>query len=105
MTRLPVVVALGLALAAACGRGSHVTAAECSTLLDHFFDLKIKESTDAQKLTDVQREAFRAGVKQAAASDPDVKQVTEQCQSEVTRTEFECGMRATTSEQWNDCIQ
>ncbi len=105
MSRLSVVIALGLALAAACDRGGHASSAECNALLDHFFDLKINESPDAQKLTDVQREAFRASVKQAAASDPDVKQVAEQCQSEVTRTEFECGMHATTSQQWNDCIQ
>ena len=106
MRRLTVLVALALAVpATACKGGSTVSNAECASLLDHFFDLKVNESPDAQKLPPDQKEAFRASVKQTAASDPDVKQVTEQCQSEVTRTEFDCGMHATTSQQWNDCIQ
>jgi hypothetical protein len=100
-----ILVPLAFTLAAGCNRGTQVTAAECATLLDHFFDLKINEAPETAKMTPEQKEAFRTGLKQTAASDPDVKQVTEQCQSEVTRGELDCGMHATTSRAWNDCIQ
>ena len=101
----PTLLALAALGLAACKGGGSVTNTECASLLDHFFDLKINESPDAQNLPPAQKEAYRASVKQAAASDPDVKQVTEQCQSEVTRSDFDCGRHATTSKQWNDCIQ
>jgi hypothetical protein len=38
-------------------------------------------------------------------SDPDVRQVQTQCQTEVTQEEYACASAATTARAWNDCIQ
>ena len=38
-------------------------------------------------------------------SDPDVKQVKNQCQTEVTVAEYECAVKAPTAKAWNDCIE
>jgi hypothetical protein len=93
-----------VAFASGCPR-SRVTSQECATLVEHYFDLKIDEDPSTKTMSDADRAAFRETVRKAAQSDPDVKQATDQCESEISRGEFDCGMRATTSRQWNDCIQ
>jgi hypothetical protein len=37
------------------------------------------------------------------ATDPDMRQVAA-CTSELTHAEYECAIKATTTHQWNDCI-
>jgi hypothetical protein len=72
-----------------------VQRSECSALLDHFIDLKLTEHPGSK------REDVRAQIQ----SDSDVQQVTTQCDQEVTRSEYDCAIKATSSEQWNACIE
>ena len=95
-------LALATALALSCGK--HATLAECSALYDRFLDLKLADDPRAKTMGDAERAAARKALEPAVASDSDVQQVTKQCETEVTRQEYDCAIRASTAREWNDCI-
>jgi hypothetical protein len=86
----------------ACGK--HATLDECQALYDRYLDLKVAEDPRSKSMTPEERAAARKALEPAVASDSDVQQVTKQCETEVSREEYECAIRATTSRAWNDCI-
>jgi hypothetical protein len=89
------ILAAAVLLSAGCSKKTGVKRDECASLLEHFIDLKLTE--DGRK----KREEVRAQIQ----SDPDVQQVTSACDEQVTRGEYECAIHATSSEQWNACIE
>jgi len=108
--RANVLAAAGLGLVAvaalaACKSTPMASTAQCEHLLDHFIDLKLTEDAAARAMTDVERARHRGQIALDVLSDPDVKQVKYQCQTEVTAAEYECAVKARTSREWNDCIQ
>ena len=101
--------ALGLALfawcaGAGCKRTDMASAAQCESLLKRFIDLKLSEDKRAVSMTSEERAHLRAQIASEVTSDSDVQQVTNQCQTEVTATEYKCAIAAETSKVWNDCI-
>jgi hypothetical protein len=93
------------AAAVACKRQAMATPAECEKLLQHFIDMKLAEDPRAKNANDAQRADLRTQISHEILSDPDVRQVQTQCQTEVTQAEYECAVVATTARAWNDCIQ
>lgn len=101
--------ALGFALfawcaAAGCKRTEMASPAQCESLLKRFIDLKLSENKRAVTMTSEERAHLRAQIASEVTSDSDVQQVTNQCQTEVTATEYKCAIAAETSKVWNDCI-
>jgi hypothetical protein len=92
--------ALGLA---ACSRS--VTTKECSALLDRFVQLKIDEDPATKGLTGGALDSARLGKVKAMQNDSDVQQIEKACEVEVSRNEYDCAIKATTSKAWNDCIE
>jgi hypothetical protein len=90
-----VVLAAVLALLAACNKKTGVQRSECDVLLEHFIALKLSEHPGTK------RDEVRAQIE----SDSDVQQVTNHCDEQVTRAEYDCAIKATSSEQWNACIE
>src|SRR5580704_10618444 len=89
-----------------CGTGckAKVTKAECTRIVEHFIDLKLKENPRYASLSAALKATVRAQVKQEAQSDPDVQQAENRCEDEITRTEFECANKAKSAAEWNACI-
>jgi hypothetical protein len=102
---LATAIAASLAPVAGCKGAPMASAAQCEHLLDHYLDLRLSEDPAARAMTDVERARHRGQIALEALSDPDVKQVKYQCQTEVTAAEYDCAVKATTSHAWNDCIQ
>jgi hypothetical protein len=88
-----------------CPKKETATEAECSALYSRFLDLKLAEDRRFAHMSEAERAAARAQAAASVASDPDVAQVNTQCRAEVTRTEYECAIKANTAREWNDCIQ
>lgn len=106
MRRVPMFFTLAsLAAALACQRTDLASAAQCERLLDRFIDLRLSEDPAARTMTSEDRAHLRAKIATDVLSDSDVQQVKNQCQTEVTKTEYECAIRAPSSKVWNDCIQ
>ena len=78
--------------------------AQCESLLKRFIDLKLSEDKRAVSMTSEERAHLRAQIASDVTSDSDVQQVTNQCETEVTATEYKCAIAAETSKVWNDCI-
>jgi hypothetical protein len=92
------------ALTSLSGCKKKVTKAECTRIVDHFIDLKLKENPRYASLTAALKATVRAQVKQEAESDPDVQQAENRCEDEITRSEFECANKAKSAAEWNACI-
>jgi len=92
------------ALAGGAGCKHKVTKAECSRIVEHFIDLKLKENPKYASLSQALKATVRAQVKPEAHSDPDVQQGENRCEDEITREEFQCASKAKTAAEWNACI-
>lgn len=105
MSRICFVLAL-LALATfGCKREAPVTTAECSALVERYVNLKAQEDPRLGSVPpDARDEMVRQLTAQLAATDSDMHQVVA-CTDELTRREYACAIRATTTKQWNDCIE
>jgi len=88
-----------------CKGPSMASPAECERLLDRYIDLKLSESPAAPRLSTEERSRLRGRIALQVLSDSDVKQVKTQCLTQVTQGEYDCGIKASTSQAWNDCIQ
>jgi hypothetical protein len=105
MRALVPVLLLAVSALVACKRQAMATPAQCEQLLQHFIDMKLAEDPRAKGASDVRRSELRTQISREILSDSDVRQVQTQCQTEVTKTEFDCAVAATTARAWNDCIQ
>jgi hypothetical protein len=83
---------------------ARVTRAECTRIVEHFIDLKLKENPKYASLSAALKATVRAQVRREAESDPDVQQAENRCEDEITRAEFECASKAKTAAEWNTCI-
>jgi hypothetical protein len=95
-----------LAAVLVCGTGckAKVTKAECTRIVEHFIDLKLKENPKYASMSQALKATVRAQVKLEAQSDPDVQQAENRCEDEITRDEFTCANRAKSATEWNACI-
>jgi hypothetical protein len=87
----------------ACGR--HASPAECAALLDRFVRMKLGEDPATRALDGGAYETARLAKVRAMQGDPDVQEVERACEAEVSRAEYDCAIKASTSRAWNDCIQ
>jgi hypothetical protein len=106
LKRILPLVLFGLALALfACKRQDAVTQAECGALVQKYFDMKTQEDPRlAAAAPDKRDEMIRQMKAELMATDSDMRQVSA-CTNELTRGEYECAIKATTTKQWNDCIE
>jgi hypothetical protein len=94
-----------VAFSFSCKRTEMASTAQCEKLLDRFIDLKLSEDPRAPAMTSEERARLRGTLAAEVQSDSDVRQVKDQCQTEVTEAEYQCAIGARTSKAWNDCIQ
>jgi hypothetical protein len=92
-------------VAAGCKGRPMASAAQCERLLDRYIDLELSEDPTAPRLGTEERARLRGRIALRVLSDPDVKQIKSQCQTEVTEGEYDCAVKASTARAWNDCIE
>ncbi len=91
-------LALALTTLALSGCSKPLSESECSQMLDHYVDLIVKSDrpdTPAEELRTLQKEA-----RKQAAEDPSFRR----CSSDVSRSKWECAMRAGTTDQLEQCL-
>jgi hypothetical protein len=94
-----------LPLVLACTPRGKVTDAECTALVQKYFDLKAQDDPRLKSATGAERdEMIRKMKAELMATDPDMRQVTE-CKEALTRSEYECAIKAPTTQAWNTCIE
>jgi len=93
------IVTAGAAVSIFTGCRPKASPAECEQLLDRYATLVVSSQDADASATDI--EAERQREKREARGDDAFKN----CSSEVSRAEFECAMRATSTDALEKCIE
>ena len=73
--------------------------------MQKYFVLKAQDDPRLETLPQAERDELVRKMKaELMATDPDMRQVTE-CTNELTRSEYDCAMKAKTTQAWNACIE
>lgn len=86
----------------ACNRKAQ--RAECTEMLDHYLDMTIAAQPDLQDLPPEQARAAREMKRALRKAEPSYARVETQCETEITKSEYRCAMKAPTPETWQACI-
>jgi hypothetical protein len=89
-------LSLPLALAGACGKPP--TATECTALLDRYTEKLV--ASDRPDVTPGQLEKLKASARARAAEDP----AFAECSQKVSRSAYDCAMRAETVDRMEICL-
>lgn len=82
---------------AACS--AHASVAECSTLLDRYVELLVREQDPKVQAADLERQ--KQATREKARTDPSFAQ----CPQEVTVKELGCAMRAPNVDEFEKCLE
>lgn len=93
-----------LALLASCRRGQP-SPAECTEMLDRYLDMTIAADPTLASLPPSQAKVAREMKREVKKGDKSYRQVEEQCQREVSRSEYDCAMKAPSPNDWEACIE
>lgn len=101
MKRLFVPLSLAV-LALACN--GKATREQCDQMLDKYLDMTIAGEPGLADLAPVEARAAREIKKALRKSEPSYARVAGQCESEISKREYRCAMKAQTPETWEACI-
>ncbi len=74
-------------------------------MLDKYLDMSIAgEVEPSQSMSAAETNAAREMKKALRKSDAAYRRVQDQCEHEVSRSEYRCAMKANTPETWQACI-
>lgn len=90
-----------LALTACNGK---VTRDQCTEMLDHYLDMTIAADPGLAELPPAEARAAREMKRALRKAEPSYARVEKQCESEITKSEYRCAMKAPTPETWQACI-
>jgi len=107
---LPHPAAAAAAVAAALvmtGAGCHrkVTKDDCTRMLDRYLDMVIAADPATKSLPPAQATAVREMKRAVKKADKSYAQVETQCETEVSRDEYDCAMKAGVPDDWEACIE
>jgi len=91
-----------LALATACN--GKVTREQCTEMLDKYLDMMMADDPSLAELPPEEARAAREMKKAIRKAEPSYARVENQCESEITKREYRCAMKAPTPETWQACI-
>ena len=97
--RMASAVGFAFALVTVVGCHKKATETQCDALVDHYTELAMKEQSPDAAPADV--EAQRKRVREESKNDDDFKN----CTSEVEAADYECAMKATTTEGVERCLE
>lgn len=80
------------------------TRAQCTEMLDRYLDLTIAGDPSLADLTPAEERAAREMKKALRKAEPSYARVEGQCESEISKSEYRCAMKANTPETWQACI-
>jgi len=97
-------VALGSAM---LGAGCHgkVTKDDCTKMLDRYLDMVIAADPATRNLPPAQAAAVRDMKRAVKKAERSYAQVEAQCETEVSRSEYDCAMKASIPDEWEACIE
>lgn len=99
-----VVLACAASALPACKRRTVATEGECAALLQKYFDLLAQGDARFKTIPPSERdELLRQTKAERMSTDPEMRRAIE-CKT-VTRAEYDCAIKTTTTRGWNDCLR
>jgi hypothetical protein len=86
------------------GCNGKVTRDECTEMLDRYLDMTIAGDAELANLPPAEARAVREMKKAIRKAEPSYARVEGQCESEISKREYRCAMKAPTPETWQACI-
>lgn len=93
---------VGAALALGCNRKA--TREQCNQMLERYVDMTI-EPSEAANLSEAQVATLREMKKAIRKSEPHFSRVMSRCEREVSRSSYDCAMKAGNANEWEACVQ
>jgi hypothetical protein len=94
-----------MALTVAAGCHHKVTKADCTQMLDRYLDMVIAADPATKNLPPAQATAVRDMKRAVKKAERSYAQVETQCETEVSRDEYDCAMKANIPDEWEACIE
>jgi len=92
-----------VAFLAACRK--KIEPPECVAMLDRYIDMVVAADPSTRNLAPAQASAVREMKKAVKKAEASYRQVETRCETEVTRTEYDCAMAAKNADEWEACIE
>lgn len=73
-------------------------------MLDKYLDMTIAGEPGLTDLSPAEQRAAREMKKALRKNEPSYARVSTQCETEITKAEYRCAMKAPTPETWQACI-
>jgi hypothetical protein len=73
-------------------------------MLDKYLEMEIAGDRDLQNLSPTEASAAREMKKALRKNDAAYRRAETQCQTEISRSEYRCAIKAPTPETWQACI-
>lgn len=89
-------------LATACN--GKATPGQCTEMLDKYLDMTIAGDPGLVDLPPAEARAAREMKKALSKAEPTYARVENQCEAEISKSEYRCAMKAPTLETWQACI-
>jgi hypothetical protein len=86
------------------GCNGKVTREQCGEMLDHYLDMTMESDPGLAELPPAEARAAREMKKALRKGEPSYARVESQCESEISKREYRCAMKAPTPETWQACI-
>jgi hypothetical protein len=99
------VVASATLAAGASGCRHKVTTNDCTQMLDRYLDMVIAADPSTRSLPPAQAAAVRDMKRAVKKTEKSYAQVEAQCETEVSRDEYDCAMKANIPDEWEACIE
>jgi hypothetical protein len=93
-----------LTLAALPACNGKATRDQCTEMLDKYLDMTIAGDPSLADLPPAEANAAREMKRALRKNEPSYARVEKQCESEITKSEYRCAMKAPTPETWQACI-
>lgn len=77
---------------------------QCTEMLDKYLDMTIAGDPTLADLPPAEAKAAREMKRALRKAEPSYARVEKQCESEITKSEYRCAMKAPTPETWQACI-
>ena len=104
MPSLPPLLLFSSASFALAACNGNVTRVECTEMLDRYIDMTISADPSVSDLPSGDARGARDMQKALRRGDPRYVRVQDQCESQISRREYRCAMKAPTPETWQACI-
>lgn len=80
------------------------TREQCGEMLDKYLDMTLAAEPGLTELPPAEARAAREMKKALRKTEPAYARVEGQCESEISKSEYRCAMKAPTPETWQACI-